>query len=147
MLRPPGQGHVPLIGSARQSPDFIEKRGSFCPSTSSSVSLESGAAILQACYLWHTHSFAAVTGSEAGWRISALLSPFYNTLQRLRKAAPRKAGQHSRLICCWVREEHFVYTTKSWKALENTNALNLAEESTQAPSIKTNANNLGSISD
>lgn len=40
MLRPLGQGHVPLIGSARQSPDFIEKRGSFCPSTSSSVSLK-----------------------------------------------------------------------------------------------------------
>lgn len=82
-----------------------------------------------------------------GWSISALLSPFCNTLQRLLKAAPRKAGQHYRLNCCWVRDQHFVYTTKSWKSLENINALNLAEESTQAPPIKTNANNVGNILD
>ena len=65
MLRPLRLGHL-FTGSARQSPNFIEKRGSFYSSASSSVSLEIGAAVLQACYLWHTRSYAAGTSSEAG---------------------------------------------------------------------------------
>lgn len=62
--------------------------GSFCPSTSSSVSLESGAAILRACYLWHTHSFAAGTCSETGCSIRALLSPFYSPCKDSLKQPP-----------------------------------------------------------
>lgn len=37
MLRPLGQGHVPLIGSARQSPDFIEEGVSVPPPAHLSV--------------------------------------------------------------------------------------------------------------
>lgn len=66
MLRPLCLGHLLFTGSARQSPDFIERRRSFCSSASSSVSLESGAAVLQACYLWHTRCYAAGRSSEAG---------------------------------------------------------------------------------
>lgn len=40
--------------------------GSLCSIARSSVSLESRAAVLQDCYLWHTHCYAAGTSSEAG---------------------------------------------------------------------------------
>lgn len=66
MLGPLSLGDFLFSGSARQFPDFIKKRGSFCSSASSSVSLESGTAVLQARYLWHTHCYAAGTSSEAG---------------------------------------------------------------------------------